>query len=80
MGVFPVDLLKAVARGHAIAPLCPPVVYVCANLPCLPRRRCGLYAVGHSYNCCHPFFFSATETKGAAFDKKPTYKGGHIML
>ena len=75
MGVFPVDLLKAVARGHAIAPLCPPVVYVCANLPCLPRRRCGLYAVGRS----HPFF-SATETKGAAFDKKPTYKGGHIML
>ena len=32
MGVFPADLLKAVARGHAIALLCPPVVYICANL------------------------------------------------
>ena len=79
MGVFPVDLLKAVARGHAIAPLCPPVVYVCANLPCLPRRRCGLYAVGHSYTAA---IHSSVQLKqrGAGFDKKPTYKGGHIML
>ena len=75
MGVFPADLLKAVARGHAIAPLCPACM---CELAGLPRRRCGLYAVGRSY-CCHPLF-SATETKGAAFDKKPTYKGGHIML
>ena len=32
-----------------------------------------------AYRGCH-LFYLATETKGLAFDKKPTYKGGHIML